>query len=310
MVYSYVYKEHQRSLRYLKDAILVGKYDFPLLKPSFAIPRNVHSFHERKSVCYPAISWLDYFIDDSYFIIMKKLDDFEWLKNLETLNTIPEIREALSFLKLELCHSIYVRLDLIAKSLRSFEGVISPDFSVYPEMPEIERIYVSRQSRIIAYRMQKLGINIVPSISWAFIEDFDWCLDGILPNSSVAISTNGCKREEYSRRIFLEGVEEIQNRLNPLYLIICGGGFDELKKYDNIVYYPSFSQRLRLRLEEKKLKELLLKKHFGQLELPFMQEAKHVFNWSSHTGVKCMSNLERGGDEWAGEALFSKTVDL
>ena len=291
MTYSYIYKEKQRSLRYLRDAILVGQYDFPLLKPSFAVPRNVHSFNERNSICYPSISWIDYFIDDSHFTIMKKLDDFEWLEKLETLKTIPEIKEALSFLKFEWCRRVYVWIDSIAKSLRSFEGVISPDFSVYPEMPSIERIYFARQSRIVAYRMQQLGLNIIPSTSWAFIEDFDWCLDGILPNSSLAISTNGCKREEYSRRIFLEGVEEIQNRLHPLHLIICGGGFEELEKYNNIVYYPSFSQRLRLKLEEKKLKELLLKKHFGQLEFSFVQEAKHVFNWSDHTNGKYMSKI-------------------
>ena len=43
---------------------------------------------------------------------------------------------------------------------------------------------------------------------------------------------------------FIDGVDEIQKRLKPSHLIIAGGPVSELDaKYDNIIYYPNFSQR-------------------------------------------------------------------
>ena len=98
--------------------------------------------------------------------------------------------------------------------------------------------------------MQRSGINIIPSISWAVMDDFEWCLDGIPQHSSVAISTNGCKSEEYSKKMFLEGTAMLQQKLKPYKLIVCGSGFSELEEYQNIIYYPSYSQRLHKKLKE------------------------------------------------------------
>ena len=47
--------------------------------------------------------------------------------------------------------------------------------------------------------------------------------------------------------IFFKGVEELQLRKNPSKLIVCGREMPELKKYDNILYYPCFSQRWKER---------------------------------------------------------------
>ena len=40
-----------------------------------------------------------------------------------------------------------------------------------------------------------------------------------------------------------------------LKLIICGSIFEELKKYDNIVQYNSFSQRLAIKLKEQAIQK-------------------------------------------------------
>ena len=59
----------------------------------------------------------------------------------------------------------------------------------------------------------------------------------------------------------------LQHKLKPHKLIICGSGFNELEEYQNIIYYPSYSQRLH-----KKLKE-----EGRQYEFSFMKELSHQY---------------------------------
>ena len=83
-------------------------------------------------------------------------------------------------------------------------------------------------------------------------EDFEWCFDGLPEMSSIAISSNGCLSSPYSKRIFLQGVEELQMKKCPSHLIVCGRKIKELDKYDNIYYYPCFSQRWKERVKNGK----------------------------------------------------------
>ena len=101
-----------------------------------------------------------------------------------------------------------------------------------------------------------MDLNIIPTVAWGKEEDLTWCFEGLPTNSSIAISTNGCKSEPYSKKLFLLGVEELQTKLTPFKLIICGSIFEELKKYDNIVQYNSFSQRLAIKLKNETIKNI------------------------------------------------------
>ena len=139
-------------------------------------------------------------------------------------------------------------MDNYIAKLRQFEGVITTDYSMLPELLPAQNIWNCTRNRIAAYKLQQEGINIIPTASWSGLEDFDWCLDGLPNDSSIAISTNGSKATPYGKRIFTEGVDILQERICPRHLIICGREMPKLQeKYDNIVYYPSFSQRWKER---------------------------------------------------------------
>lgn len=114
--------------------------------------------------------------------------------------------------------------------------------TLYPEFSIAVRGYNCFRNRAMAYYLQENDFNVIPSLAWAVEEDFEYCFDGIPKHSSVAISSNGCKRQEYSKSIFLCGVEELQRKLEPSTLIVCGS-MKELEKYTNIKFYPSFSER-------------------------------------------------------------------
>ena len=118
-----------------------------------------------------------------------------------------------------------------------------------PEMLPGQRIWNCTRNRIVAYCLQKRGFNVIP---WCSQEDFDWCFDGLPEKSSIAISSNGCLSTPYGRKTLLIGVEELQRQKSPFKIIICGRSLAELEKYDNIMYYPSFSQRMDERIKNGK----------------------------------------------------------
>ena len=103
-----------------------------------------------------------------------------------------------------------------------------------------------------------MELNIVINLKQLFIISFliIFCFDGIPKNSSVAISLNGCKHNEYSKNKNLLGIEELQRTVKPKHLIICGSIFEELEEYDNIIRYNSFSQRLAIKLKNEAIKNI------------------------------------------------------
>ena len=198
-----------RYYEYLDGANLVGSERYPELQPTYIIPDKVVGFNEKNSIESPGEYYLDHFIDDYHF------------------------------------EPVWGNCDKYLDKYRQFKGVVTTDFSVYRDMPLWVRKYNVGRNRTIAYYLQKNGINIIPVASWAYLEDFEWCLDGLPKESSIAISTNGCMTSFVSKTTFLEGVDKLQEMLRPKYLIIAGGPLPELDtKYDNIRYYKNFSQRL------------------------------------------------------------------
>ena len=84
----------------------------------------------------------------------------------------------------------------------------------------------------MAYYLQNSGFDVVPVATWCTSDDFEWCFDGLPEESSIAISSNGCMSNPYSKKILLQGVDVLQKQKNPTNLIVCGREVQELEKYD------------------------------------------------------------------------------
>lgn len=199
------------KLYYWHGATLVGKYKLPQLAPTQAMPTHVICFNERNRISKPENCWIDFFIDDALF---------------ENFWNHPEI----SF-----------------SNLKRFAGIITTDYSMFPEMLPGQIIWNCTRNRVMAYYLQNQGFNIIPVASWCNESDFEWCFDGLPDNSSIAITTNGCMSSPYGRRMLLKGVEELQKQKSPSKLIVCGRHVPGLDSYSNVIYYPSYSQRWRER---------------------------------------------------------------
>ncbi|MCQ2571253.1 MAG: DUF4417 domain-containing protein [Candidatus Saccharibacteria bacterium] len=202
---------------YLSGADIVGSEGYPKIAPTQSLPRNVISFNESGKYRDISNNWIDHFIADSQF------------------------------------ERVYNNCDRYISRYRQALGVIGTDFSAYRNMYKWQRKNNVGKNRSIDYYLQQHGIDVIPTVSWAYIEDFEWCLDGLPIGSSVAISTNGCARNFLSRNVFIEGVREVQRRLKPSHLIICGNNIPEdILEFKNIVAYDNFSQRMHRRIKDGK----------------------------------------------------------
>lgn len=110
--------------------------------------------------------------------------------------------------------------------LFDYECILSPDFSLYMDMPMPMKIWNTYRSRQIGAYFQSQGIKVIPTISWAEKETFDFCFLGIPQGSIVSVSTIGVKEDKTALEIWQAGMREMIRRINPKTIIVYGGKLD------------------------------------------------------------------------------------
>lgn len=139
------------------------------------------------------------------------------------------------------------------KVLKRCEGVIATDYSMLPTILPDQRNWNCARNRISAYYLETNGIPTIPVACWSGKEDFVWCFDGLPNSSTIAISTNGCLSSTAGVLTLLDGVEELVDQKNPSLLVVCGRKVPEIEDIcENVMYYPSFSQRMAKRINHGK----------------------------------------------------------
>lgn len=120
--------------------------------------------------------------------------------------------------------------------LKEYECILSPDFSLYMDMPTPMKIWNIYRSRLIGQFYQNQGIKVIPTISWAEIESYDYCFQGIPKGSIVSISTIGVKKGNNELAIWKDGVDEMIKQIEPSTIIVYGGKVDYDFKNINYIY--------------------------------------------------------------------------
>lgn len=121
---------------------------------------------------------------------------------------------------------VWNRPEFYINKLKDFDGVLTPDFSLYSDMPKSMMIWNTYRSRLIGQLMQKAGIIVIPTVSWADETTFDFCFDGLPQESTLAISTIGVKQNQSKYKVWQSGVDEMIKRCRPKKLMIYGGKVD------------------------------------------------------------------------------------
>lgn len=107
--------------------------------------------------------------------------------------------------------------------LAAFDFVLTPDFSLYLDMPMAMKVWNTYRSRLIGQILQDMGVNVIPTLSWAEDGTFQFCFDGIEPGGVVSVSTIGVKRDEAATGIWKVGMDEALKRLTPSTVLVYGG---------------------------------------------------------------------------------------
>ena len=180
-----------------------GYYQMPIIKNDNYIPKKLIGFNYAKTSKEKDVG-IHFYIDDYQF---------------ERIWTSPEI---------------------YAEILREYDCMVTPDFSLYLDMPRAMKIWNVYRSRLIGQIMQDYGIKVIPNVSWAEKETFDFCFDGIEKNGIVSISTIGVKRDNNALVIWEAGVTEMIKRLTPKTILVYGGEIEyEYPKDTQIIYFEN-----------------------------------------------------------------------
>lgn len=178
---------------------LTGKWQMPILKKCEYIPEDLISFNYAKTS------------KDFHKGIHFYIDDYQF----ERIWNAP-----------------HDYMDMLKK----FDCVLTPDFSLYTEMPLPMQIYNVYRSKLIGQIMQDYGIKVIPTLQWCMPNSFDFAFDGIEPGGTVSVSTIGVKQDKNAKKIWAEGMNEAIKQLKPKNIIVYGGKIDYDFKNINIVY--------------------------------------------------------------------------
>lgn len=84
------------------------------------------------------------------------------------------------------------------------------------------KIWNTYRSRLLGQMMQKVGLKVIPTVSWEKPESYEFCFDGIEQGGVVTVSTIGIMRNIETQRIFEHGFTAMVETLSPSEIIIYG----------------------------------------------------------------------------------------
>lgn len=123
--------------------------------------------------------------------------------------------------------------------LAQYDCILSPDFSLYMDMPMPMKIWNIYRSRQIGAYYQSKGIKVIPTVSWAEKETFSFCFQGIPKGSIVSVSTIGVKQDSDALEIWKEGMREMIRAIEPSAILVYGGKLDFDYGDTEVIYFDN-----------------------------------------------------------------------
>lgn len=128
---------------------------------------------------------------------------------------------------------VYDNPEVLFEKLKQYECLLTPDFSLYRDMPIALQINSVFKNRWCGAYWQSMGKIVIPTISWSDERSFDFCFDGVEEGSFVAVSTHGNRNEKED---FLRGYNELLIKIRPRAIICYGKPFTEMQ--GNVIAIP------------------------------------------------------------------------
>ena len=134
----------------------------------------------------------------------------------------------------------YYKPQKYLERLAQYPHLLTPDFSLYTDMPIALQIYNTFRSRWCGAYWQDYNLSVIPTVGWSTNDSYSFCFDGLEEESVVSISTIGNLLE---KELFLRGYFEMIKRIKPKQILCFGKAFPEMGEEVIVVDYLSTTGR-------------------------------------------------------------------
>ena len=190
----------------VKGAYFSSKYEFPILDRTDYIPLNAIPFNfAKRSIKYD--HWIHFYIYDYVF-------ECVWNAPIRYLSLF-----------------------------KKFAGVITPDFSLYRNMPLAMQIWNTYRNRALAHWLQSNGVKTITNVRFGVERTYDFVFEGLQQGGTYAVGTNGCIQKNDDRYHFKKGLAKMVEILKP----------------DTIVNYYYYSKDIFAKYERQGINVVTLK---------------------------------------------------
>lgn len=166
-----------------------GKLDMPTLEPSDFTPTDLLPFNYAKTAA-QTDKTLHFFIDDYQF------------------------------------ERLWNKPDQYLSLIQSFEAAMTPDFSLYMDMPLPMQQWNEYRRRALGNYWQRHGVEVIPTLSWTGKDSYGFCFGGLPKQATYAVSTVGVKGDEKALKVWNDGMQAAIKTLKPKRILLYGGDVD------------------------------------------------------------------------------------
>ena len=121
---------------------------------------------------------------------------------------------------------VYQNAEEELEKLSQYYCLLSPDFSIFTNMPIALQIESVFKNRWCGAFWQSKGLKVIPTVSWGDEKSFDFCFDGIEEGSIVAVCIyyrENCEEE------FMLGYNKMLEKIKPSAIICYDEPFKAMK---------------------------------------------------------------------------------
>lgn len=112
--------------------------------------------------------------------------------------------------------------------LKKFDGVITPDFSLYRDMPLVMQEWNTYRNRAIGHWLQENGITVIPNVRFSDERSYSFCCDGLSKGGTIAVGSHGCIKICVERKYFSHGIDYVVQKLEPKRIVVYGKAPDDI----------------------------------------------------------------------------------
>lgn len=169
----------------VSDATYDGDIEIPILRPTDKLPNRLIPFSKAmRTDDYD--QWVHFYEDDGGF------------------------------------ERIWNRPNYYLPQLKKFNGVITPDFSLYRDMPLVMQQWNTYRGKALGHWWQVQGLEVIPNVRTADNRSFPFSCYGVPHGSPICMGIHGCVRIREERELFKAGLLYVIKVVKPSHIIFYG----------------------------------------------------------------------------------------